>query len=321
MIAQPDPPSQSAIERLAIDRIGAPLESIEPLSGGAWSSAWGVRVRDRDLVIRWSVVDEDFHKDERATHFGSPALPVPRVLEIGPAHDGWYAISERHFGDVLEELDAPATRAVLPSLLGMLDALRSAPISDSQGFGPWDATGDGIHPSWKSALLAIGTDSADRRSHGWRARLDERPSAAAVFEAAYASLTGLAPDLPETRHVIHGDLLNRNVLVENDQISAVLDWGSAMYGDFLFDVAWFDFWSAWHRQLQEVGVVQAALDHLESAGVDLPQRDARLFACNLFVGLDGISYLAWRGWDEPLDWTTRRLAEILDLGPTPRPDR
>jgi aminoglycoside phosphotransferase (APT) family kinase protein len=38
--------------------------------------------------------------------------------------------------------------------------------------------------------------------------------------------------------VVHGDLLARNVLVEGDRISGVLDWGSACFGDPLYDAAW-----------------------------------------------------------------------------------
>ena len=37
---------------------------------------------------------------------------------------------------------------------------------------------------------------------------------------------------PQERHLIHSDLLNFNVLVADDLISAVIDWGSSLYGDF-----------------------------------------------------------------------------------------
>jgi hypothetical protein len=47
-------------------------------------------------------------------------------------------------------------------------------------------------------------------------------------------------------------------------------------------------------------------------GADLTRSEDRLRACSLCIGLDGIAYLAWRGWDEPLEWTTRRLVQVLD---------
>ena len=66
--------------------------------------------------------------------------------------------------------------------------------------------------------------------------------------AGERELRALAAGCPELRHVIHMDLLNRNVLVSEDgtRIEAVFDWGCSAYGDFLYDVAWFTFWAPWH---------------------------------------------------------------------------
>lgn len=58
----------------------------------------------------------------------------------------------------------------------------------------------------------------------------------------YARLRELAQALPGERHTIHGDLLNRNVLVADLKITAVIDKGNALYGDWLYDVAWLIFW-------------------------------------------------------------------------------
>ena len=43
----------------------------------------------------------------------------------------------------------------------------------------------------------------------------------------------LTPALPEIHHVLHGDLVNRNVLVGQDhRLTAVFDFGSSKVGDF-----------------------------------------------------------------------------------------
>ncbi|HEX2324018.1 MAG TPA: phosphotransferase [Chloroflexota bacterium] len=52
-----------------------------------------------------------------------------------------------------------------------------------------------------------------------------------------AGLEALVEACTEGRHLIHSDLLHYNVLVSEEQISAVLDWGCGMFGDFLYDVA------------------------------------------------------------------------------------
>ena len=60
----------------------------------------------------------------------------------------------------------------------------------------------------------------------------------APFRAGYARLRELVTGLPQDRHVIHGDLANRNVLINGATLTAVIDWGNAMYGDHLYDAAW-----------------------------------------------------------------------------------
>ena len=45
---------------------------------------------------------------------------------------------------------------------------------------------------------------------------------------------GNCPGLSGERHIIHGDLLNRNVLIADSQITAVIDGGNALYGDWLY---------------------------------------------------------------------------------------
>ena len=312
-------PDRAALQTVLTMRFGRRLERLEPLAEGAWSQAWAVRQGARELVVRWSELEEDFRSDERASGYASAALPVPRMLEIGPALGGWYAITERRHGTVLEDRDAAGMTAVLPSLLATLDALRTADIADTRGFGGWDRSGNGSHPTWASTLLAIGLDAPGGRIHGWRERLATTPDAERVFDAAYSRLVELAPTLPEARHLVHSDLLNRNVLVEDDRITAVLDWGSAIYGDFLFDVAWFDFWGPWYERWREVDITAAAIAHLEASGVAIPDRDSRLHACALYIGLDGLSYQAWRGDERPLRWTVNRLAEVLDQGPQRMP--
>lgn len=67
---------------------------------------------------------------------------------------------------------------------------------------------------------------------------DRDAAAAATFDQAFDELEGLVVRLPEVeRRIVHADLLNRNVLVDGDRLTSVLDWGNVMYGDPLYDSA------------------------------------------------------------------------------------
>src|SRR6476660_7655139 len=111
-------------------RYQSAVTAVAELRGGDWSSALGFRLEGRDLVARFGEWRDDFEKDAAAMAFAGPDRPIPRVLEIGEAFVGAYAISERYFGVFLEDLDAEGFRVVLPALLRALDTMRSAPVAD-----------------------------------------------------------------------------------------------------------------------------------------------------------------------------------------------
>jgi hygromycin-B 4-O-kinase len=116
--------------------------------------------------------------------------------------------------------------------------------------------------------------------------------------------------VPEERYLIHSDLLHFNVLVSGDRIAAVLDWGDAKYGDFLYDLAWFSFWSAWYRAWDGIDFVREAKRHFESIGLVVPHLAERVRCYELHIGLSGQAYCAFAGhWDD-LKWTAQRTAAV-----------
>jgi hygromycin-B 4-O-kinase len=231
-------------------------------------------------------------------------------MEIGQAFDGFYCLSQRAAGAFLDSLDADGLRRLRPALFRTLDAMRQVDVSDSDGFGIWDASGNGRFSTWHEALLACALDLPQSRTHGWRARLAQSSIGPGPFEEAFAVLQRLLPFCPEVRHVVHSDLLNFNVLVRDDGISAVIDWGSSLYGDFLYDVAWLTLWQPWYSAWQGIDIASAALDYYRALGIDLTHFAERLRCYELHIGLDGIAYQAWKGGWDNVAWTTRRTLEL-----------
>jgi hygromycin-B 4-O-kinase len=280
---------------------------------GDWSRAFAFRHEGRDLVARFSALAEDFEKDRLATRYRGPALPVPDVLALDEAPGGFFCISERLFGAFLDDLDEAQMRALLPALFAMLDAMRLADVSDSAGYREWDAAGRGTFPSWQAAMLDVAVSRPNDRIAGWRERLEASPTGAAPFDRAFERLRGLVPGLPEARHLIHSDLLHYNVLVQDDRISGVLDWGCGMYGDFLFDVAWLCFWAPWYPAWNGIDVRAEARRHYQTIGLDVPRFEQRLLAYELYIGLSGQAYQAYKGYLEDLEATARHTLAVADI--------
>ena len=114
--------------------LGTPPNEVALIGEGAWSRCYGFRHEDQDLAIRFGNYVDDFEKDRLAYAYGTPDLPIPQILEIGQAFDGYYAIATRVHGVPLESLNASQWRIVIPSLVSALEAMRTANLSDSKGF-------------------------------------------------------------------------------------------------------------------------------------------------------------------------------------------
>jgi hygromycin-B 4-O-kinase len=303
------PVTHAEARRFVDEHYGPRAADVRALGAGEWSRAYAFVLDGRRAVIRFGDHVEDFRKDRVMAAYSCAALPVPAVIEIGPAGDGYFAVSERAPGDLLDGLDSTGTRAVLPGLLAALDALRDIDVSSTEGYGIWAPDGTGPAASWAQALLAISQETA--RVPGWRAALAASPTGTGPFDRGYATLRELAEGLPDDRHMIHGDLVNHNVLVQGSRITAVIDWGNALYGDWLYDAAWLIFWWPWFPQWQDIDITAELEGHWEQHGGQPPRLHHRLRACLVHIGLDAMAYNAYRGrWDD-LARTASQISELV----------
>ena len=277
---------------------------------GDWSAAYAVRTANADLIARFSAYDEDFEKDAYAARYSSPALPIPPIIEWGPATDGFYAIAERVKGEHIDGLDEARMRRVLPSLFAALDAMRAIDLSAASGFGGWRADGTTTRATWRAQLLGVATDPGTRGAPPSRELLEASPTGAVPFDEGYARLRRLVDFCPEVRHLIHDDLINFNVLVDGDRISAVLDWGSSVYGDFLYDLAKLVFYQPWVPQWRNIDFAAEARAHYDAVGVAVPHFAERLSCYAIRIGLSDMAYSAFRKRWEQVAAKARRVLEI-----------
>ncbi len=299
-------------ESFLAGRFGGGVRDVAPLGKGEWSRAFAFRQAGRDYVIRFGAYLEDFAKDRLAARYAGPELPIPRIIEIGEAFGGYYAIAGRVFGGYIDEVDEAQMRSLLPSLFAALDAARLADLSDTTGYGGWGADGAAPYPSWRAALLDVAADRPGDRIAGWRERLAASDVGSGPFESAYARLGALAGCAPEARHLIHSDLLHFNVLVEGARVTGVLDWGCGLYGDFLYDLAWFCFWQPWYPAWRRIDFRAEALRHYASVGLAVPHFEARLRCCQIHIGLGSQAYQAYAGLWSDLRETADRTLAIMD---------
>lgn len=301
--------TDAEVDRFMAGHFAGRASGVRLLAAGEWSRAYACLLDGREAVIRFGDHVEDFHKDKVMAARGSVRLPIPRVHQIGFAGDGFFAVSERVHGRPLDDLDATGMRRVLPSLLAALDATREIDVTASKGYGVWAPDGTAPAANWPRALLAVSGETT--RVPGWRAALAASPAGGNLFDQAYAKLRELAKSLPDGRHLIHGDLLNRNVLVKGADIAAVIDWGNSLCGDWLYDAAWLIYWWPYYPQWRDIDIAAELEEHWRRKGTLPADRHHRLRAYLLHIGLDAMAYTAYRGrWDD-LSRIARQTADLI----------
>ncbi|AZN40971.1 phosphotransferase family protein [Paenibacillus albus] len=283
---------------------GDRAQELTPLASGGWSSAYSFLLDGREMVIRFGAHVEDYEKDRVMGAYSTEAMPIPKVVEIGETENGFFAISERVQGAKhLDELDESEMRIVLPQLLDALYELQKLDFTSTQEVGLWRPEGTG--PSWAAELLSVAEPR--ERLAGWREQLEASPREASIFDAGVEKLRQLAPLIPEVRGIVHNDLLNRNVLVDNGKLTGVFDWGNAVYRDPLYDHALFLYWWSWFPQWQGIDLQEILDLHWEKRGGPPTQMKERLLCCFIHIALDHIAYCAFRGRTEDM----RRNADQL----------
>ena len=282
----------------------APVTDLELLSGGSWSAAYGYRVGGRELVLRLGQSADWFEIDRAAMTYGREGLPVPAVLDIGDAFGGAYVISERHHGRFLESVEVDEADAAGPTLMSLLDALRSVPDDG------------GRNRSWHAWLVDSLRDDPTHPAGGWRATLAADAALDRLYRGCEARINELLEACPERRDLVHGDLLHGNVLIAPDasRVNAVFSWKCSVRGDFLFDVALCTFWGAIAHP--GIGAIDTFGRTLASAPANLLEDAAIRHHCyELHIGT---SHLGWYVWTKDDDWLRRDAAHLemlLERGP------
>lgn len=217
-------------------------ETIEQLTEGHISQALSFETIDGDKqVLRISAKDEDFKADQYAFDQFGDELPIPKVLEIGRfGDDAFYCVTERARGSISNTIPQEDMPAALPSIHKTFAKIFETNVSGTTGYGDMDiTTGNASYGSWNAALLSnlnsMGVEALKEHARN----IDLDPHLVDGFVAQFHANLSYAS---EVRRLLHGDLGFDNLLLDGNEVTAVIDWAQMGYGDWMRDFAKFDFW-------------------------------------------------------------------------------
>ena len=293
-----------AVEALLREQFGREVVGLRLLKGGNLSQAFAFGSADGEFVVRFNATPTGFLRDQYAgEHFAAPALPVPRVLTIGEREGTAFAISERAAGTHLHERPPAEYLQLLPRALDALDTLHRVAAGDSVGYGVWREPGHGQFASWRHFLEAAFAEEDEGFFAGWHRLFTESFLERDFYESAYRRMMEHAAACPEERWIIHGDFGFDNVLADDGRITGVLDWSNLSYGDFVYDLAWIDFFS-------QNPAVTALLR--ERYAPTTPNFAERLACYGCWIGLaNGMRFFAKAGNRPAYDWAKGRVRHYL----------
>lgn len=285
----------------AAENIIGTVSELSAIAGGDDSQAFRFRSGDRTFVLRLNRSSAGFEKDAFAyRRFANAELPIPRVLQIGPAADHFFCLSEAAVGRTLQDLSPAELPPVLQPTARVLQAIAESELGDDlTGYGPFNAGGAAQYETWHDFL----TDIASSEHYDWRLVHPELNTQ--EIRDALDRLLSLADQCPETRALVHGDFGSNNVLADGEKITAVIDWSEALFGDPLYDVANIFFWRTWLPCMEE----QASYFE-RTLNPDKERRD-RLACYQLRIGLAEVYQNVVESKLSMTRWALRRCRESI----------
>lgn len=287
------------IRDLVLRATGSVIAARSRIIGGEGNEVWSITSKAGDkLIIRishWTTFAAEQWATEQACGAG---VPVPEILLV----DNNVAVGDRHLaiwihrrieGQALDTLQhQQALRRLTADAGELLARIHSV---HTVGYGPLDGQGRGLLGGFSEVLMWNAGDAA--LVHG--ISMAEIDRAVYLIES-HQHLWAAPPRL------LHGDWLAEHVIVRDDRVAGIIDFGNTRSGDPALDLAyWQFFWDTERYPLASL------LDGYRRAGNAGEHLDVRLNLCRLGLSMRALGYYSQHSRDLPAQHSARRFLEAL----------
>lgn len=273
---------------------------VKELNGGLASQTYRFEHGKQCFIFQAGNL-KGFKKEEFVDDELSKTLPVRHVLAIHQLDDQFaYSISEYIEGDKLFDLNSQQLLDIVPAVLDIFETLESVHV-DQVGYGYFDSTGNAAYPTWIDFIKAAYNPGI----YDWSA-LEKNGLDSEVINNAIEKLKSHIDCIhSDKKYLVHGDLGSFNLLAKDNQLTGIIDWSLALYGDHLYDKANILFWNE--------DKLQPLIKEIKNKYMTSAETNEVLYCYMLRIGLEEIYntvILNEAGYD--IEWVANRLNEITN---------
>lgn len=255
---------------------------INPIKFGMTAQAFDCHKKGGNLIFRIGSDKQNLLKDKYAyENFNSSVVPIPKFVSFGKiAPHLYFAVTEKIKGENLQEIDSEQKfKRVLPLMAKILDQIHNISVQKNKGCGLWNAEGFAPYKSWEGFILSI----KDSKKYDWKKMINKHGMEQKLIEKVCTTIDHLVKYCPEKRNLIHGDYGKSNLIWDGSKITGIIDWALSKYGDFLYDVAWMDFFSL--SSQGKIDYEHFFKNHYQDTGQKIDNYEERMKCYKLRIGL------------------------------------
>lgn len=274
------------------------ISNLEFLKGGEISQAFSFEDENQSYIVKIRKVRkihakrEPFQKEINAFKYitsRDSTIPIPKVLKKGffleENGDKYiYCISEKADGSFTHNFPEEKQPLVDMSLVKMLFKIHNINISTTSNYGHWKDFDKADFSSWKDFILEQIKKSDTFIKEAIKSSIFNMD----FLEQATLRIKELLPFCTNKRYIVHADYGFDNTLAdENGNITAIFDWEHSIFGDFVYDIAWLDFW-----EFKKEGLYAKLYRKVnqKTSNLDYTNFNERLLCYKLFIGIEAVSF-------------------------------
>lgn len=292
------------------EHFSAPVEQLFEITSGQIARTFSFTSGGQEYIVRFNRdnMGANFPKEAFiARRIASPRIPIPGIVYVGRFQELHYSITVKVPGRPFDQLSAAEYMQLLPEVMRTLDAIHHIDVSNwPAGYGVFDDRGVGLSASWRSYLTSVHEEEEDWDFYGkWHTLFDTTFLERDVYDAIYSEMLRLLDSCPEERYLVHGNYGFSNVIAHEGRITGVLDWMDTKYGDFVFDIAWLNFWAP------EFNHSELFQRYYARQGISIPAYGERMSCYQCYIGMDALRFFAKSNQPEAYRWSRKRILDLI----------